>query len=39
MKMHEFQCDLYLHTVAFVPDDRRLAVVTEMQMLIVRLPK
>ena len=38
-KKHEFKFDLHLHAVAFAPDGRHLAVVTEIQTLLVRLPK
>lgn len=38
-KKHEFKFDLHLHAVAFAPDGRHLAVVTEVQTLLVRIPK
>jgi WD40 repeat protein len=38
-KKHEFKFDLHLHAIAFAPDGRHLAVVTEIQTLLVRLPK
>lgn len=38
-KKHEFKFDSHLHAVAFAPDGRHLAVVTEAPTLLVRLPK
>jgi WD40 repeat protein len=38
-KKHEFAFDLHLHAVSFAPDGQHLAVVTEVQTLLVRLPK
>lgn len=38
-KKHELKYDMHLHALAFAPDGRHLAVVTEIQTFLVRLPK
>lgn len=38
-KKHEFKYDSHLHAAGFAPDSRHLVVVTEVQTLLVRLPK